>query len=63
MSRRASTSPLAGRLSRRNGRLGAELPGRVLNSIFFGGGTPSLMAPETVAGVIEAARAHLALCQ
>ena len=38
-------------------RLGAELPGRVLNSIFFGGGTPSLMAPETVAGVIEAARA------
>ena len=40
------------------GRLGAELPGRVLNSIFFGGGTPSLMAPETVAGVIEAARAQ-----
>ena len=39
-------------------RLGAELPGRVLNSIFFGGGTPSLMAPETVAGVIEAARAQ-----
>lgn len=38
-------------------RLGAELPGRVLNSIFFGGGTPSLMAPDTVAGVIEAARA------
>ena len=38
-------------------RLGAELPGRVLNSIFFGGGTPSLMEPETVAGVIEAARA------
>ncbi|UXU75725.1 MULTISPECIES: radical SAM family heme chaperone HemW [unclassified Paracoccus (in: a-proteobacteria)] len=37
-------------------RLGAETPGRVLNSIFFGGGTPSLMAPETVAGVIEAAR-------
>ena len=39
-------------------RLGAELPGRVLNSIFFGGGTPSLMAPETVAAVIEAARAQ-----
>ncbi|MFH5775183.1 radical SAM family heme chaperone HemW [Paracoccus sp. NGMCC 1.201697] len=39
-------------------RLGRELPGRVLNSIFFGGGTPSLMAPETVAGVIEAARAE-----
>lgn len=38
-------------------RLGRETAGRVLNSIFFGGGTPSLMAPETVAGVIEAARA------
>nr|WP_251363715.1 radical SAM family heme chaperone HemW [Epibacterium ulvae] len=31
--------------------------GRVLNSIFFGGGTPSLMHPDTVAGVIEKARA------
>ncbi len=38
-------------------RLGHETPGRVLNSIFFGGGTPSLMAPETVLGVIDAARA------
>ena len=37
-------------------RLGTELPGRVLNSIFFGGGTPSLMTPDTVAGVIAAAR-------
>ena len=36
----------------------AELvPHRVLNSIFFGGGTPSLMPPETVAAIIEAARA------
>ena len=35
----------------------AELvPNRVLNAIFFGGGTPSLMRPETVAAVIEAAR-------
>lgn len=32
------------------------LPGRVLSSIFFGGGTPSLMAPETVEAVIDAAR-------
>lgn len=32
------------------------LPGRVLTSIFFGGGTPSLMAPETVRAVIDAAR-------
>ncbi|RED51440.1 radical SAM family heme chaperone HemW [Aestuariispira insulae] len=29
---------------------------RMLNSIFFGGGTPSLMEPETVAAVIETAK-------
>lgn len=38
-------------------RVAQQVPGRVLGSIFFGGGTPSLMAPETVAGVIDAARA------
>lgn len=38
-------------------RVSAATPGRVLNSIFFGGGTPSLMQPETVSAVIEAARA------
>ncbi len=37
-------------------RVAAETPGRVLGSIFFGGGTPSLMAPETVATVLDAAR-------
>ena len=37
-------------------RAAAEVPGRVLNSVFFGGGTPSLMPPETVAAVLEAAR-------
>ena len=35
---------------------GAETGPRPLASIFFGGGTPSLMEPETVAAVIEAAR-------
>ncbi|MBT3928651.1 MAG: coproporphyrinogen III oxidase [Rhodospirillaceae bacterium] len=30
-----------------------QTPGRHVGSIFFGGGTPSLMAPETVAAVIE----------
>jgi putative oxygen-independent coproporphyrinogen III oxidase len=34
------------------------LPGRRLTSVFFGGGTPSLMEPATVAAVIEMARAH-----
>lgn len=32
-----------------------RLPGRQLASIFFGGGTPSLMPPATVATIIEAA--------
>ncbi|MBU3029073.1 radical SAM family heme chaperone HemW [Paracoccus marinaquae] len=38
-------------------RLAVELPGRNLGSIFLGGGTPSLMAPETVDAVLRAARA------
>ena len=38
-------------------RSAIETPDRVLNTIFFGGGTPSLMAPETVAAVIDEARA------
>jgi putative oxygen-independent coproporphyrinogen III oxidase len=33
-------------------------PGRRLGSIFFGGGTPSLMPPATVAALIAAAEAH-----
>jgi oxygen-independent coproporphyrinogen-3 oxidase len=34
------------------------LPGRRLTSIFFGGGTPSLMDPKTAEAVIEAATAE-----
>ncbi len=33
----------------------ALLPGRRLTSVFFGGGTPSLMPPDTVAAVLDAA--------
>ena len=47
----------AAALSSEIARLGAELPGRHLGSIFFGGGTPSLMQPETVDAVLRAARA------
>ncbi len=36
------------------------LPDRTLTSIFFGGGTPSLMEPKTVEAVIAAARDHWA---
>ncbi len=35
-----------------------KAPGRRLESIFFGGGTPSLMPPATVAALIEAAERH-----
>ncbi len=33
-------------------RVADELPGRVLNTIFFGGGTPSLMDPDSVAAIL-----------
>ncbi|MGE7205190.1 radical SAM family heme chaperone HemW [Sphingomonas sp. NPDC019816] len=36
----------------------AMLPGRRLTSIFFGGGTPSLMPPATVAAILNAAERH-----
>ena len=35
----------------------SEAPGQRVETIFFGGGTPSLMAPETVAAVIARTRA------
>jgi oxygen-independent coproporphyrinogen-3 oxidase len=35
-----------------------QTPGRRLGSIFFGGGTPSLMPPATVAALIGAAERH-----
>ena len=44
-------------LSSEIARLAAETQDRHLGSIFFGGGTPSLMLPETVDAVIRAAQA------
>ncbi len=38
-------------------RLGRETEGRILHSVYFGGGTPSLMEPELVAAIIERIRA------
>lgn len=32
----------------------ARIPGRTVTSIFFGGGTPSLMKPETVGAILDA---------
>ena len=39
-------------------RLSDETPGRVLSTVFFGGGTPSLMEPDVVARIIERIRAR-----
>ncbi len=43
--------------AREIGRLGQETVGRVLGSVFFGGGTPSLMEPFVVERVLETVRA------
>jgi len=37
-------------------RIGLETGGRVLNSVFFGGGTPSLMEPDLVAAILARVR-------
>ena len=37
-------------------RIGAFTPGRNLRSIYFGGGTPSLMRPQTIEAIIAAAQ-------
>lgn len=38
-------------------RAAAETQGRVLQSVFFGGGTPSLMEPDLVAAILDRIRA------
>ena len=38
-------------------RVAQETTGRVLNSVFFGGGTPSLMEPVVIATILERVRA------
>lgn len=37
-------------------RVGAETQGRILQSVFFGGGTPSLMNPDLVAAILDTVR-------
>jgi putative oxygen-independent coproporphyrinogen III oxidase len=36
----------------------ARAPGRAVSTIFFGGGTPSLMRPDTVAAILDAVAQH-----
>jgi oxygen-independent coproporphyrinogen-3 oxidase len=38
-------------------RIGAKTQGRILNTVFFGGGTPSLMEAATVQGILDRIRA------
>ncbi len=38
--------------------MAALAPGRVVSSIFFGGGTPSLMQPSTAAAILDAIASH-----
>jgi coproporphyrinogen III oxidase-like Fe-S oxidoreductase len=38
-------------------RVGALTPGRKLNTVFFGGGTPSLMHPDVVSAILDRVRA------
>lgn len=42
-------------------RIGALTRGRVLNTVFFGGGTPSLMEAATVQGILDRVRANWTL--
>ncbi len=43
-----------GALVRETAHMAAVAPGRPVASVYFGGGTPSLMAPATVAAVLDA---------
>lgn len=38
-----------------------RIPGRTVSTVFFGGGTPSLMQPSTVGAILNAAAKHWAL--
>ncbi|WP_425051012.1 radical SAM family heme chaperone HemW [Psychromarinibacter sp. S121] len=42
-------------------RSAAETPDRVVSTVFFGGGTPSLMDPETVDAILDAVGRHWTL--
>jgi putative oxygen-independent coproporphyrinogen III oxidase len=48
----------AGAIGRELGTLAARTPGRLVTSVFFGGGTPSLMPPAAVAAVLDAIAAN-----
>ena len=53
VSRRIDQSQWCKAYLRELDRVGALTQGRVLDSVYFGGGTPSLMAPETVRAILD----------
>jgi putative oxygen-independent coproporphyrinogen III oxidase len=56
-----AAEPYVARLARDLEAQAAEVSGRLVVSVFFGGGTPSLFSPEAIARVLEVARRHLTL--
>ena len=48
----------AAALAREIATMATRAPGRTVDSIFLGGGTPSLMAPATVGAVLDAVAKH-----
>ena len=52
--KRASSPPICTELR----HFASLTPGRTVTSIFFGGGTPSLMRPATVAAILDAIAGH-----
>ena len=53
--------PYVARLARDLESQAAQVAGREVRSVFFGGGTPSLFSPEALGAVLQAARRTLAL--
>lgn len=56
-----AAEPYVTRLARDIEALSSEVAGREVVSIFFGGGTPSLFSPDSIARVLTTARRHLLL--
>ena len=56
-----AAEPYVARLARDLEAQAPEVAGRTVVSVFFGGGTPSLFAPEAIARVLAAARRELSV--
>lgn len=62
--RRAIDEPrYAAALARELDRMAKRVPGRTVSSVFFGGGTPSLMSERTVAQTLDAVSRHWSVAE